>query len=68
VLIQPDISCANDKQLAERLQVPLSWVYKKSAVRGPQAIPILRCGRYLRFCWPDVCAWLRSDNSLDNVR
>jgi hypothetical protein len=48
------------EQLADRLQVPLSWVYKKSAADG---IPVLRCGRYLRFYWPDVCAKLRSNNS-----
>ena len=51
------------EQLAEGLQVPLSWVYKKSASRGPRSIPVLRCGRYLRFWWPDVCAWLRSENA-----
>ena len=46
------------EQLAERLQVPKSWVYKKAA--QPGSIPVIRCGRYLRFSWPDVCAWLRS--------
>jgi len=44
------------KELAKRLKVPLSWVYKKSAANE---IPRLGCGRYLRFAWPDVCASLR---------
>ena len=44
------------EELAERLKVPVSWVYKKSAA---SAFPVLRCGRYLRFSWPEVCAWLR---------
>jgi len=48
------------QELAKRLKVPLSWVYKQSAKRGPEAIPVLRCGMYLRFSWPDVCAWMRS--------
>jgi hypothetical protein len=26
---------------------------------GGKPLPVLRCGRYLRFCWPDVCDWLR---------
>jgi excisionase family DNA binding protein len=47
-------------ELAKRLKVPLSWVYKKAASGG---IPILRCGRYLRFYWPDVCAQLRPNIS-----
>jgi hypothetical protein len=50
------------EHLAERLQVPLSWVYKKSAERGSRSMPVLRCGHYLRFSWPDVCAWMRSEN------
>ena len=48
------------QELAQRLKVPLSWIYKKSAANG---MPVLRCGHYLRFSWPDVCAWLRSINA-----
>ena len=50
-------------QLAERLQVGVSWVYEKSRGRGQHnrtPLPVLCCGRYLRFHWPDVCEWLRS--------
>lgn len=48
------------QELAKRLKVPLSWVYKQTARRGPDSLPVLRCGMYLRFSWPDVCAWMRS--------
>jgi hypothetical protein len=53
------------EQLAERLKVGVSWVYEKSRVRGSERnpLPVLRCGRYLRFSWPDVCDWLRSNNN-----
>jgi len=54
------------EQLAERLQVAVSWVYEKSRSRGAHnrnPLPVLRCGRYLRFSWPDVCAWLRTNKS-----
>lgn len=49
------------EQLASRLQVPLSWIYEKSRASGKHGnpLPVLRCGRYLRFCWSDVCSWLR---------
>jgi len=50
------------QELAKRLKVPLSWVYKQSARHGPDCIPVLRCGMYLRFSWPEVYAWLRSKN------
>jgi hypothetical protein len=51
------------EQLADRLQVGVSWVYEKSRGRGrngSKPLPVLRCGRYLRFSWPDVCDWLRT--------
>ena len=50
------------EELAERLKVGINWVYEKSRSRGKHSgepLPVLRCGRYLRFYWPDVCAWLR---------
>jgi len=52
------------EQLAARLQVGVNWVYEKCRARGTHGgkpLPVLRCGRYLRFSWPDVCAWLRSN-------
>ena len=51
------------EQLAERLRVGVNWVYEKSRGRGQhngKPLPVLRCGRYLRFYWPDVCDWLRA--------
>ena len=53
------------RELAKRLKVPLSWVYKhtdKSRSNG-QRLPVLRCDGFLRFAWPDVCEWLRSRKS-----
>ncbi len=54
------------EQLAQRLQVGVNWVYEKSRVRGTHnsnPLPVLRCGRYLRFYWPDVCEWMRSNGA-----
>lgn len=49
-------------ELALRLKVSLDWIYEKSRKRGRHGgkpLPALRMGRYLRFCWPDVCEWMR---------
>jgi hypothetical protein len=54
------------EQLAERLQVGVNWVYEKCQASGRKdrnPLPVLRCGRYLRFAWPDVVNWLRSKDS-----
>ena len=50
------------QQLAERLQVEISWVHEKSQRRGEhteEPLPVLCCGRYLRFYSPDICKCLR---------
>ena len=46
------------EELAQRLKVRVRWVYE--AVHGRNPLPCLRCGRYLRFSWPDVVAWMRN--------
>jgi hypothetical protein len=56
------------RQLAERLQVKLCWVYESTRARGRfglrgTPLPVLRVGQYLRFCWPDVVEWLRSNGA-----
>lgn len=53
------------EEVAKRLKVSVSWIYEKSRARGNYGnpLPVLRCGRYLRFVWADVCGWLRSQSS-----
>lgn len=46
-------------ELAERLKVSERWVYEKSRKRCPNPLPAIRMGRYLRFDWTSVSAWLR---------
>lgn len=46
------------KELAARLKVPLSWVYKHTDSSRRNKLPVLKCDGFLRFSWPDVCAWL----------
>ena len=50
-------------ELAARLKVSINWIYEQSRDRGRNGrrpMPTLRCGRYLRFSWHDVCEWMRN--------
>lgn len=50
------------QQVAERLQVPTSWVYentrRRAGVRYSDPLPHLKIGHYLRFRWSDVEEWI----------
>lgn len=52
-------------QLAGRLQLPVSWIYRHVERGCSNPLPCLRCGHYLRFSWPDVEAWLRDKQSAE---
>jgi hypothetical protein len=49
-------------QIAFRLQVKPTWVYEqtreRAGTRNPDPLPHIKLGRYLRFDWHDVLAWL----------
>ena len=47
------------KEVAERLKVSERWVYEKTRRRSQNPLPTIRIGRYLRFDWVHVSAWLR---------
>ena len=49
-------------QLAKRLQVKVSWVYEKTRNHRLEKhpLPVLRCGKYLRFSWSEVVQWLKA--------
>ena len=50
------------EQLAERLQVGVSWVFEqtrnRAKIRNKTPLPCHRMGKYLRFYWPEVSEWL----------
>jgi len=50
------------EELAERLKVPVTWVYEntrsRAKVRNADPLPAIRMGKYLRFYWPEVEKWL----------
>jgi len=36
-------------EVAELLQVPVSWVYERTRRHGPEQLPHVKIGKYLRF-------------------
>lgn len=46
------------QQVAELLQVPVSWVYGRLRKRSLQKLPGYRLGKYWRFDREEVLAWL----------
>ena len=51
------------KEVAELLQVPVSWVYERTRKRSLDRIPGFRLGKYWRFRESDVLAWLERQRS-----
>ncbi len=37
------------EEIAEMLQVPMSWVYERTRTRGWERLPHIKLGKYLRF-------------------
>ena len=46
------------QQVAELLQVPVSWVYGRLSKRSLEKLPGYRLGKYWRFDKQEVLAWL----------
>lgn len=45
-------------EIAGFLKVPKSWLYSRTRETGPDAIPRIKVGKYLRFREVDVMTWL----------
>ena len=50
-------------ELAEKLKLRKSWVYSRTRETGPDAMPRLRCGKYLRFRLDVVIEWLEKQQA-----
>jgi excisionase family DNA binding protein len=46
------------EDVAELLNVPVSWVYERTRRRTSDRIPGFRLGKYWRFREADIVAWL----------
>lgn len=50
------------KELADKLNVPKSWIYSRTRETGPEAIPLIKVGKYCRFVLADVIGWMEKQN------
>ena len=50
-------------ELAEKLKVNKSWVYRQTRQKGSDSIPRIRAGKYLRFNLPSVLDWLEQKSA-----
>ena len=46
------------RQVAELLQVPVSWIYGRMRKRSLERLPAYRLGKYWRFDREQVLAWV----------
>lgn len=45
--------------IAQFLNVPVTWIYKQTRLKGQDAIPVIRLGKYCRFEEEAVVEWYR---------
>lgn len=50
------------EEMAAGLKVKKSWLYRKTMEKGPEAIPRIHLGKYLRFCPESVMDWVRKQS------
>jgi predicted DNA-binding transcriptional regulator AlpA len=58
VVLNPNLTLIDVPELSKRLNVKRSWIYTKTRETGPDAIPRIKVGKYLRFDLNDVLRWL----------
>ncbi len=46
--------------MAETLDVPITWLYARTRLKGPEAIPCVRVGKYVKFKVDEVMDWIQA--------
>jgi excisionase family DNA binding protein len=54
-------------EMAEWLKVPKSWLYSRTKETGPEAMPRVKVGKYIRFIETEVMEWLRNRNEKEHL-
>ena len=47
------------EEMAARLRVQQSWLYRQTKRHGPGSIPRMKIGKYLRFSETEVMVWIK---------
>jgi excisionase family DNA binding protein len=50
-------------ELAESLNVPTSWIYSRTRETGPDSIPRIYVGKYVRFRLSSVMEYIEKQNA-----
>jgi excisionase family DNA binding protein len=51
------------EEVADLLQVPVSWVYERTRRRGRDRLPGFHLGKYWRFDESEIRAWLEQQRA-----
>ncbi len=51
--------------LSDVLNVPPSWIYQRTRQTGPDTIPKIKVGKYIRFQLEEVMDWLRAQGEAE---
>ena len=57
-VVSPVDSILTTEELAARLKVSVEYISEKTRSRCARPLPCIRLGRYIRFSWASVQAWL----------
>lgn len=49
-------------EMAETLDVPITWLYARTRLKGPNAVPHMKVGKYVKFKVDEVMAWIEAQN------
>ena len=65
--MKEEIELLTVNEMAQILKVPPSWIYARTRLKGPDTIPRINCGKYIRFYPSEVMKWLKEKQSKDEV-
>lgn len=57
-----DLDVMTGDELCAKLKIKKSFLYSPARRKGPDPIPAIRIGKYLRYRLPDVMAWIENQN------
>jgi excisionase family DNA binding protein len=62
-MMTQDLNLLTVEDLAKQLKVKPSWIYGETRKTGPESIPRIKVGKYLRFSLEEVMDWLKNQQA-----